>query len=86
MVRAGNYSIYVRWPERLAPTAAVRVEINAGGYGYPPVAISQATGGGQWYKVGKYRLDYGNSDNVKLVATGIGAAADAVKIVFESEN
>lgn len=85
MQRAGTYAVYIRWPEGLAPTAAVSVEVNAGGYGYPAVTVSQATGGGLWYKVGKYRLDYGNSDNIKLVATGIGAAADAVRIVLESE-
>lgn len=84
--RTGTYSIYIRWAEGLAPTAAVRVEVNAGGYGYPPVMVSQATGGGQWYKVGTYRLEYGNSESVKLVANGPGAAADAVKIVYESER
>ena len=86
VARSGLYSIYIRWPEGLAATASVRVEPNCGGYGYPPVTVSQATGGGQWYKVGKYRLEYGNSDSLKLVATGVGAAADAVKIVLESEN
>ena len=83
--RTGMYAIYIRWPEGLAPTAAVRVEVNAGGYGYPEVIVPQATGGGQWFKVGTYCLDYGNSDTIKLIATGLGATADAVKIVFEKD-
>lgn len=84
--RAGTYAMYIRWPEGLAPTAAVRVEVDAGGYGYSPITVLQSSGGGQWHNVGKYRLDYGNSDTIKLIATGIGAAADAVKIVIESDE
>ncbi len=84
--RAGRYGIYLRWPAGLASTAAISVESNCGGYGYPPVAISQADGGGDWHKIGSYRMNYGNTDNIKLVATGIGASADAVKIEFEMED
>lgn len=85
VTRAGNYSIYIRWPEGLAQTAAVRAEVNAGGYGYPPVAISQVNGGGQWHKLGRYWLDSGNSDTIKLLATGLGGAAEAARIVWETE-
>ena len=85
VARSGVYSIYLRWPESLPATAAARIEVNAGGYGYPAVTVSQATGGGQWYKVGSYRLEYGNSDHLKLHAIGAGAAADAVKIVHAEE-
>jgi hypothetical protein len=84
-MRSGIYSVYVRWPEGLPATAAARIEVNASGYGYPPVTLSQADGGGQWHKIGEYPLEYGNGDSLKLVGTGIGAAADAVKIVFEKE-
>jgi hypothetical protein len=82
--RAGLYGLYVHWPEKLATTAAVSIEVNAGGYGYPPVVMTQSAGCG-WRKVGNYRLDYGNADTLTLIATGPSAVADAVKMVFESE-
>lgn len=81
--RAGLYGLYVHWPEKLATTAAVSVAVNAGGCGYPPVSMAPTAGGG-WRKVGSYRLDYGNSDTLKLIATGPGAVADAVKMVLET--
>jgi sialate O-acetylesterase len=85
VIRSGEYSVQVRWPEGLPATAAARIEVNAGGYGYPPIILLQSAGGGQWHKLGTFRLAYGNSDHLKLYATAAGAAADAVRIVFERE-
>lgn len=78
--KSGTYELYLRWPEGLPATAEVTIEVNAGGAGYPHQVLSQASGGGQWRKLGTYPLNYGNGDSVKLLATGLGGTVDALRM------
>lgn len=58
---------------------APRIVIPAGRAARPPPPPP----GGEWPTIGRYRLDCGTTDSVQLVATGVGAATDAMKIDYE---
>jgi hypothetical protein len=79
--RAGNYDVYLRWPEQSGLTPAASVTVRAGPEAREQT-LSQRTNGARWNHLGRFSLAPGGEIAVTLTARpGELIAADAVLLV-----
>ena len=79
----GRYTVYARWPANAGYNRRSRVGIRTPG-GYVWSTVNQRINGGQWVRIGTYRMGAGDRWRVKISRRSSARGyiiADAVKVV-----